>query len=137
MESFQTSKRLENWLILKNWISITSDPTTKRHALQALNKIAPAGHTSWATHGKPTELNAHPHLGESSYVVHNGIIENYATLKKELQSSGITFLSQTDTEVIVHQFEKNLKISNNPFEAFAKTVKELHGAYAILLVTKA
>ncbi|DAB28477.1 MAG: glutamine--fructose-6-phosphate aminotransferase [Sulfurimonas sp. RIFOXYD12_FULL_33_39] len=95
------------------------------------------GHTRWATHGKPTELNAHPHLGESSYVVHNGIIENYATLKKELQSSGITFLSQTDTEVIVHQFEKNLKISNNPFEAFAKTVKELHGAYAILLVTKA
>jgi len=94
------------------------------------------GHTRWATHGKPTELNAHPHLGESSYVVHNGIIENYATLKKELQNSGVTFLSQTDTEVIVHQFEKNLKESKNSFEAFAKTIKELHGAYAILLVTK-
>ena len=67
------------------------------------------GHTRWATHGKPTELNAHPHLGESSYVVHNGIIENYAALKKELQNSGVTFLSQTDTEVIVHQFEKNQK----------------------------
>ena len=95
------------------------------------------GHTRWATHGKPTELNAHPHLGENSYVVHNGIIENYAELKKELQTNGVTFLSQTDTEVIVHQFEKNQKTSKNSFEAFAKTIKELHGAYAILLATKA
>ena len=94
------------------------------------------GHTRWATHGKPTELNAHPHLGESSYVVHNGIIENYANLKKELIAEGITFLSQTDTEVIVHQFEKNLKSESNAFEAFSKTISELDGAYAILLVTK-
>ena len=94
------------------------------------------GHTRWATHGKPTELNAHPHLGESSYVVHNGIIENYAALKKELMSSGVTFLSQTDTEVIIHQFEKNLKTADIPFEAFKKTINELEGAYAILLVTK-
>ncbi|MEO1937093.1 MAG: glutamine--fructose-6-phosphate transaminase (isomerizing), partial [Sulfurimonas sp.] len=94
------------------------------------------GHTRWATHGKPTELNAHPHIGESSYVVHNGIIENYAALKKELQNEGVHFLSQTDTEVIVHQFEKNLKSSKNAFEAFKKTIKELEGAYAILLVTK-
>ena len=94
------------------------------------------GHTRWATHGKPTELNAHPHLGESSYVVHNGIIENYAELKKELIAEGVTFLSQTDTEVIVHQFEKNLKSAKNAFEAFEKTIKELEGAYAILLVTK-
>ena len=94
------------------------------------------GHTRWATHGKPTELNAHPHIGESSYVVHNGIIENYAALKKELQNEGVRFLSQTDTEVIVHQFEKNLKSAKNAFEAFKKTIKELEGAYAILLVTK-
>ncbi|MGD9719481.1 MAG: glutamine--fructose-6-phosphate transaminase (isomerizing), partial [Sulfurimonadaceae bacterium] len=94
------------------------------------------GHTRWATHGKPTELNAHPHLGESSYVVHNGIIENYAELKKELIERGVNFLSQTDTEVIVHQFEKNLKTAPSPFEAFAKTIGELQGAYAILLVTK-
>ncbi|MDD5156675.1 glutamine--fructose-6-phosphate transaminase (isomerizing) [Sulfurimonas sp.] len=94
------------------------------------------GHTRWATHGKPTELNAHPHLGESSYVVHNGIIENYAQLKKELQDKGVVFLSQTDTEVIVHQFEKNLKLLKNSFDAFSKTVGELQGAYAILLVTK-
>jgi len=94
------------------------------------------GHTRWATHGKPTELNAHPHIGENSYVVHNGIIENYAELKKELQSEGVKFLSQTDTEVIVHQFEKNLKSANSAFKAFEKTITELKGAYAILLVTK-
>ncbi|MDF1878713.1 glutamine--fructose-6-phosphate transaminase (isomerizing) [Sulfurimonas sp. SAG-AH-194-C20] len=94
------------------------------------------GHTRWATHGKPTELNAHPHIGSESYVVHNGIIENYAELKKELISDGVTFLSQTDTEVIVHQFEKNLKTSDSAFEAFTKTISELEGAYATLLVTK-
>ena len=64
------------------------------------------GHTRWATHGKPTELNAHPHLGEYSFVIHNGIIENYAEIKKELENDGVKFLSQTDTEVIVHLFEK-------------------------------
>jgi glucosamine--fructose-6-phosphate aminotransferase (isomerizing) len=94
------------------------------------------GHTRWATHGKPTELNAHPHLGESSYVVHNGIIENYVTLKKELIADGVKFLSQTDTEVIVHQFEKNLKNHTSAFEAFSKTIQELEGAYAVLLTTK-
>ncbi|MDX9813383.1 MAG: glutamine--fructose-6-phosphate transaminase (isomerizing) [Sulfurimonadaceae bacterium] len=94
------------------------------------------GHTRWATHGKPTELNAHPHLGEFSYVVHNGIIENYAELKKELLSSGVSFLSQTDTEVIVHQFEKNTKTTSDTFSAFSKTIDELDGAYAVLLATK-
>lgn len=94
------------------------------------------GHTRWATHGKPTELNAHPHSGGNSYVVHNGIIENYVQLKKELQNDGVVFLSQTDTEVIVHQFEKNLKNASSAFEAFQKTVSELEGAYAVLLITR-
>ena len=94
------------------------------------------GHTRWATHGKPTELNAHPHLGEFSYVVHNGIIENYQELKKDLQKDGVTFLSQTDTEVIVHLFEKNYRLLNDTMMAFEKTVEMLDGAYAILLITK-
>ncbi|MGX3044260.1 glutamine--fructose-6-phosphate transaminase (isomerizing) [Helicobacter sp. T3_23-1056] len=93
-------------------------------------------HTRWATHGKPTEINAHPHTGEFSYVVHNGIIENYKEIKTELESSGHSFLSQTDTEVIVHLFEENLKIAKTPREAFEKTASRLKGAYAILLISK-
>ena len=95
------------------------------------------GHTRWATHGKPTELNAHPHLGSYSYVVHNGIIENYQELKEELQKDGISFLSQTDTETIVHLFEKFNNQIHNPFEAFEKTIGKLEGAYATLLITEA
>jgi len=98
---------------------------------------AAIGHTRWATHGKPTELNAHPHMGAYSYVVHNGIIENYQALKKELQNDGVTFLSQTDTETIVHLFEKYHKASGDPFGAFKQTIERLEGAYAILLVTEA
>ena len=94
------------------------------------------GHTRWATHGKPTEINAHPHLGEHSFVVHNGIIENYKELKEELEAKGVKFLSQTDTEVIVHLFEENLKTIGEPFKAYEATVARLHGAYATLLITK-
>ncbi len=95
------------------------------------------GHTRWATHGKPTELNAHPHMGAYSFVVHNGIIENYQALKDELQTEGVKFLSQTDTETIVHLFEKNHNINNNPWQAFQDTIAKLEGAYATLLITEA
>ncbi|EJP1156327.1 glutamine--fructose-6-phosphate transaminase (isomerizing) [Campylobacter jejuni] len=93
------------------------------------------GHTRWATHGKPTEINAHPHLGQYSCVIHNGIIENYKEIKDKLEKEGVSFLSQTDTEVIVQLFEfyaRNLGV----FEAWQKTIKELRGAFATLLVTK-
>ncbi|MDY0364443.1 MAG: glutamine--fructose-6-phosphate transaminase (isomerizing) [Arcobacteraceae bacterium] len=94
------------------------------------------GHTRWATHGKPTEVNAHPHLGEYSFVVHNGIIENYIELKESLISDGVEFLSQTDTEVIVHLFEKYFNSSHDAADAFKKTIADLEGAYAILLITQ-
>ncbi len=94
------------------------------------------GHTRWATHGKPTELNAHPHLGKESFVVHNGIIENYKEIKDELEKEGIAFLSQTDTEVIVHLYEFYLSQRLEAFEAFKKTVGRLEGAYAILLISR-
>jgi len=113
---------------LKNLIAKTKDFITDSQAIGI-------GHTRWATHGKPTELNAHPHIGENSYVVHNGIIENYVKIKKELQADGFNFISQTDTEVIVHLFEKNLQKQNSAFDAFSKTINELEGAYAILLIT--
>lgn len=94
------------------------------------------GHTRWATHGKPTEVNAHPHIAEFSNVVHNGIIENYQELKSELESQGHIFLSQTDTEVIVHLFEQQLKSIEEPLKAFKSTIARLKGAFAILLITK-
>jgi glucosamine--fructose-6-phosphate aminotransferase (isomerizing) len=95
------------------------------------------GHTRWATHGKPTELNAHPHLGDYSFVVHNGIIENYKDLKDELELKGINFISQTDTESIVHLFEDINNSIEDSFKAFEQTINKLDGAYATLLITKA
>jgi len=93
------------------------------------------GHTRWATHGKPTELNAHPHMGEFSCVVHNGIIENYQEIKRELEERNIQLLSQTDTEVIVRLFE--LYSSEGTGErAFEKVLNRIEGAYAILLISE-
>jgi len=119
---------------IKNLEEKVNSSSTINHQPSTLN--LGIGHTRWATHGKPTELNAHPHLGKYSYVVHNGIIENYQELKKELINDGVNFLSQTDTEVIVHLFEKNYEKLKDPFKAFAKTIDSLSGAYAILLISK-
>lgn len=94
------------------------------------------GHTRWATHGKPTELNAHPHLGQYSFVVHNGIIENYQEIKQGLQKNGVNFLSQTDTEVIVHLFEQNYSKAQEAFSSFEETITTLEGAYAVLLISE-
>ena len=114
---------------LENLVNKTSSFSSKGFGLGI-------GHTRWATHGKPTEVNAHPHRGEFSYVIHNGIIENYKEIKENLQSEGVKFLSQTDSEVIVHLFEKFIKEGLSSQEAFKKTIDMLHGAYAILLITK-
>jgi len=97
------------------------------------NPTVGIGHTRWATHGKPTEINAHPQVGSFSAVVHNGIIENYQEIKKFLEEKNIEFISQTDTEVIVRLFEYYYE--GDSFSAFKKMVKDLKGAYAILLIT--
>lgn len=94
------------------------------------------GHTRWATHGKVNEANAHPHNAEFSCVVHNGIIENYAEIRLDLEKKGHLFLSQTDSEVIVHLFEENLKGADSALIAFKNTIDKLIGSYAILLITK-
>ncbi len=106
----------------------------KTEAVQSSGFGVGIAHTRWATHGKPTELNAHPHQGRFSHVVHNGIIENYTELKKKLQSEGARFLSQTDTEVIVHLYEQLAERHKDSAKAFEETVKQLEGAYAILLI---
>lgn len=94
------------------------------------------GHTRWATHGKPTVENAHPHVDCKNEIVlvHNGIIENYRELKEELIKKGHKFLSQTDTEVIVHLIEEYY--TGNLFAAVQKAGKYLEGAYAIAVYTK-
>ena len=88
-------------------------------------------HTRWATHGKPTENNAHPHVSGNVAVVHNGIIENYQELKEELQALGYIFTSQTDTEVVAHLVHDALKQTDSLLEAVQNIVPRLKGAYAL------
>ena len=87
------------------------------------------GHVRWATHGRPSTINAHPHSSEAVSVVHNGIIENSTLLKKTLEKQGYKFKSQTDTEVIVHLVTEYLK-ENNLKDTIIKVLKKLHGSYA-------
>ncbi len=89
------------------------------------------GHTRWATHGAPTETNAHPHIAGQVAVVHNGIIENYAELKAGLQADGRVFESETDTEVIAHLLDRELSRGKPPLEAFKAALDQLRGAYAL------
>ena len=92
------------------------------------------GHTRWATHGAPTEPNAHPHFVDGVAVVHNGIIENFAVLRDELTASGRSFASQTDTEVVAQLMADRLAGGDDPVTAFANTLKRLRGAYALVLM---
>ena len=89
------------------------------------------GHTRWATHGEPSDVNAHPHLSQSGRfaVVHNGIIENYISLKKKLESKGFEFISETDTEVIAHLFEYYYK--GDIMDTMIKVINRVEGSYAL------
>lgn len=91
-------------------------------------------HTRWATHGKPTENNAHPHVSGNVAVVHNGIIENYQELKDDLQALGYVFTSQTDTEVVAHLVHDALKHTDSLLEAVQKVIPQLKGAYALGII---
>ncbi|TET53718.1 MAG: glutamine--fructose-6-phosphate transaminase (isomerizing) [Actinobacteria bacterium] len=96
------------------------------------------GHTRWATHGIPSVLNAHPHVccENNIALVHNGIIENYQELKKELKSKGHKFCSETDTEVLVHLVEENIKETTSFREAVEKSLSKVKGSYAITVMNK-
>ena len=94
-------------------------------------------HTRWATHGEPNEANAHPHVStERIAVVHNGIIENHAPLREKLKALGYVFTSDTDTEVIAHLVEHELKTADSLFEAVRTTVAQLEGAYGTVIMDK-
>ncbi|MET0687899.1 MAG: glutamine--fructose-6-phosphate transaminase (isomerizing) [Methyloceanibacter sp.] len=92
------------------------------------------GHTRWATHGKPIEANAHPHMTELVSVVHNGIIENFRELKAELMNEGAVFTSDTDTEVIAHLITREMKARSDPVQAVYNTLKRLEGAFALAII---
>ncbi|MES2722723.1 MAG: glutamine--fructose-6-phosphate transaminase (isomerizing) [Pseudomonadota bacterium] len=103
-------------------------------AAEPLKAMVGIGHTRWATHGAPTEANAHPHTAGKVTLVHNGIIENFAELRRELEAKGRGFESQTDTEVIAHLLDSNLDSGLEPLAALKATLDRLHGAYAIAVL---
>jgi len=100
-----------------------------------LNSRLGIAHTRWATHGAPTRENAHPHMsGKRVAVVHNGIIENFEPLKRQLEQDGYQFRSETDTEVIAHLIDRELNAGGSPMDALRKTLSQLDGAYAIAVL---
>jgi glucosamine--fructose-6-phosphate aminotransferase (isomerizing) len=94
------------------------------------------GHTRWATHGKPSEQNAHPHRSESCVLVHNGIIENYVALKQQLLKEGYKFGSETDTEVVAHLIDKHMRKGLPLAEAVRAAIREIRGSYAITVISE-
>ena len=103
---------------------------------QPLSGVIGIGHTRWATHGRPSEINAHPHKAGPVILVHNGIIENYLQLKTQLKQAGHFFQSETDTEVIAHLIEEKLKTEINFEQAVRQALAELHGAYAVCILNE-
>ena len=94
------------------------------------------GHTRWATHGKPSEQNAHPHRSKGCVLVHNGIIENYQELKQQLQKDGYKFVSETDTEVVAHLIDKYLQKGNKLADAVRLATKDVKGSYALAVMSE-
>ena len=127
------------------------DPNHELHRVRCLGKVKALdeavavkpliggtgiAHTRWATHGEPSEANAHPHTSGNFAVVHNGIIENYEELRELLKSRGYVFNSQTDTEVIAHLVNWEMCTASNLLEAVQKTVKQLTGAYGMVVLDR-
>lgn len=127
------------------------DPNHELHRVRCLGKVKALdeavavkpliggtgiAHTRWATHGEPSEANAHPHTSGNFAVVHNGIIENHEELRELLKSRGYVFNSQTDTEVIAHLVNWEMRTASTPLEAVQKTVKQLTGAYGMVVLDR-
>ena len=127
------------------------DPNHELHRVRCLGKVKALdeavavkpliggtgiAHTRWATHGEPSEANAHPHTSGNFAVVHNGIIENHEELRELLKSRGYVFNSQTDTEVIAHLVEWEMRTASTLLEAVQRTVKQLTGAYGMVVLDR-
>jgi glucosamine--fructose-6-phosphate aminotransferase (isomerizing) len=107
-----------------------------RLASEPLSGTIGIGHTRWATHGRPTETNAHPHATDRLAVVHNGIIENFRELREELEKKGAKFSSETDTEVVAHLVTEEMKNGRSPAEAVGVALPRLRGAFALAFLFK-
>jgi len=103
---------------------------------QPLTGAIGIGHTRWATHGRPSETNAHPHRAGDVVVVHNGIIENYLELKEQLGKRGTHFSSETDTEIVAHLVAEKVERGMDFLEAVRRTLREIHGSYALLFLNR-
>ena len=103
----------------------------KRLEREPLQGHSGIGHTRWATHGKPSESNAHPHSTDRVAVVHNGIIENFRELREKLEKKGCQFTSETDTEVVAHLVTEEMKAGKTPQQAVSAALKQLRGAFAL------
>ena len=103
---------------------------------KALNGTVGIGHTRWATHGKPSEQNAHPHRSKGCVLVHNGIIENYQPLKQQLEKEGYKFHSETDTEVVAHLIDRYLQQGMKLAEAVRAATKDVRGSYALAVISE-
>src|SRR3954464_12977737 len=107
------------------------DVALKKNPLTGTTGI---GHTRWATHGRPSEANAHPHVAGRVAVVHNGIIENHVELRRELEGRGVKFASDTDTEIVAHLVDEEMRGGAQLREAVRKALARVRGAYAIAVV---
>ncbi len=94
------------------------------------------GHTRWATHGRPTEINAHPHVAGNIALVHNGIIENHLELKRELAAEGVKFASDTDTEIVAQLIHRHSKAGHDLLESVRRALREVKGAYAVAVISE-
>ncbi|HSB45765.1 MAG TPA: glutamine--fructose-6-phosphate transaminase (isomerizing) [Nitrospira sp.] len=103
---------------------------------KALKGVVGIGHTRWATHGKPSEQNAHPHRSKGCVLVHNGIIENYQPLKEQLRREGYKFVSETDTEVVAHLIDKHLQKGKKLADAVRAATKDVRGSYALAVISE-
>ena len=132
-DSVGIATKNESIISIKKGVGKVSDVTKNLNLNEMLGKIG-IGHTRWATHGKVTELNAHPHPSNSGKIaiVHNGIIENFEELKKQLEDEGYNFKSETDSEIIANLLQKNYEVTKNVKETIMKTVSEIKGHYAFV-----
>ena len=134
-DSVGVATESENQILVKKGVGKVSEVNQDVQLDSLPGKIG-IGHTRWATHGKVTEVNAHPHPSNSGKIaiVHNGIIENFSELKDTLQNDGFSFKSETDSEVIANLIQKNFDETSNPKEAVIKTVSQLKGHYAFVVM---